>query len=245
MDLASRPGVVAERLTKRYGSHVGLDGVSFDARPGELFGVVGPNGAGKTTLLRLATGLLRPTAGRILVEGRPPAEARGSIGYLPEESPLYEEMRVRDYLRFFGELYGLRKSESDPKARHLLDSLRLDGWERPISELSKGMRRKVSIARSLLHAPRVVVYDEPASGLDPVTSRFLLDFIRDLRAQGRTVVLSSHNLYQMESLCDRMLVLNQGKAVALGTVAEVKARLGGAEKSLEDGFYERFRAEGG
>jgi ABC-2 type transport system ATP-binding protein len=238
------PSIAARGLTKRYGVHVALDSVSFEARPGELFGVAGPNGAGKTTLLRLATGLLRPTAGSITVGGAEPPEARGSVGYLPEESPLYEEMRVRDYLRFFGELYGLRKEESDSRGRRLLDALRLDGWQRPIGELSKGMRRKVSIARSLLHEPPVVVYDEPASGLDPVTSRFLLDFIRDLRTQGRTVLISSHNLYQMEALCDRVLVLNRGRAAALGTVDEVKAKLGGDGRSLEEGFYERFKGEG-
>ena len=218
-------------LRKEYGGFVAVDGISFDVDPGEVFGIVGPNGAGKTTTLKSVAGLVEPTDGVVEVGGAPAdaRETRRRLGFLPEESPLYEEMSALSYLRFFADLYDVPRDVADTRIHDALDRLELDHRRRPLGDTSKGMRRKVAIARSLVNDPDVVVYDEPASGLDPLTTNYVVEFTRELADEGRTVVFSAHNLYHVEEVCDRVAIMNEGAVVAKGRLEELRERYGRTE----------------
>jgi ABC-2 type transport system ATP-binding protein len=216
--------IAVEGLRKEYGDVVAVAGSSFDVDRGEIFGVVGPNGAGKTTTLKMLSGLVEPTAGTARVAGRDVSdpEMRRSLGFLPEESPLYEEMTPRSYLRFFADLYDVPRETADGRIGDALDRLDLSVRDRRLGDMSKGMKRKVAIARSLVNDPDVLVYDEPASGLDPVTTDAVLAFTRELADRGKTVLFSAHNLYHVESVCDRVVIMAGGEIIARGTVPEIR-----------------------
>ena len=229
---ADRTTVIDVRdLRKEYGGFVAVDGISFGVDPGEVFGIVGPNGAGKTTTLKSVAGLVEPTDGVVEVGGAPAdaRETRRRLGFLPEESPLYEEMSALSYLRFFADLYDVPRDVADTRIHDALDRLELDHRRRPLGDTSKGMRRKVAIARSLVNDPDVVVYDEPASGLDPLTTNYVVEFTRELADEGRTVVFSAHNLYHVEEVCDRVAIMNEGAVVAKGRLEELRERYGRTE----------------
>ena len=230
-DASDRPFLLVDGLGKRYGSAWATRGVGFEVRRGEIFGIIGPNGAGKTTTLKILAGLLAPTEGTATVDGMRVDDPRhkARIGYLPEESPLYEDMTPRAYLRFFAKLYEVPKAVAEERIEKALTDLQLDVRdEKKIGDLSKGMRRKVAIARSLVNDPELVIYDEPASGLDPVVSAYILDLVRDLAARGKTVIFSAHNLYHMERICDRVLILRRGEVMAQGTMTQLRAAMQGA-----------------
>src|SRR5688572_15377999 len=222
--------LVATGLGKRYGPVVAVDGVDLQVQPGRIVGLVGNNGAGKTTTLKMLCGVLEPTSGSAMVGGRPTleAEARRAIGFLPEDSPLYDDQTPLQYLAFFARLYGLSRKDADGRAALLLRELRLDGpyWKRPIGDLSKGSQRKVAIARALLHDPAVLVLDEPASGLDPATRRELDHVLSDLRQQGKAILLSAHNLKQVEELCDDIVLLHAGRVAGRGSLAALRKQMG-------------------
>ena len=239
-------------LRKEYGGFVAVEGSTFDVEAGEVFGVVGPNGAGKTTTLKALAGLLEPTAGTVEVAGGPAdaRETRRRLGFLPEESPLYEEMTPLSYLRFFADLYDVPRDVADERIHDTLDRLELDHRDRPLGDMSKGMKRKVAIARSLVNDPDVLVYDEPASGLDPLTTNYIVEFTRELADEGRTVVFSAHNLYHVEEVCDRVAIMNEGRIVAEGALEELRDEYGATEYHVfttvevpdavrEDGRYRR------
>lgn len=213
-------------LRKEYGEFVAVDRLSFSVEKGEIFGIVGPNGAGKTTTLKMLSGLVHPTAGSIQINGIAisvdPVRVKSILGFLPEESPLYEGMYVEDYLLFFGELYDIDKHIARKRITSLLSDLSLNAAGKRIGDLSKGMRRKVAIARSLINDPKLLIYDEPGSGLDPMTSRFITEYIRSLKESGKTIIFSAHNLYQMEKLCDRILIIKDGKQVTLGSASQIR-----------------------
>ncbi|TKX75240.1 ABC transporter ATP-binding protein [Halorubrum sp. GN11_10-6_MGM] len=215
-------------LRKTYGDFAAVVDSDFAVDDGEVFGIVGPNGAGKTTTLKVIAGLVEPTDGEVTVAGfdAGDSEMRRHLGFLPEESPLYEEMTALSYLRFFADLYDVPREVADERIGAALDRLELDHRERRLGDVSKGMKRKVAIARSLVNDPDVLVYDEPASGLDPVTTNSVLAFTRELRETGKTVVFSAHNLYHVESVCDRVAVMNEGRIVARGSVDEIRERHG-------------------
>jgi ABC-2 type transport system ATP-binding protein len=215
-------------LRKTYGDFAAVVDSDFSVDEGEVFGIVGPNGAGKTTTLKVIAGLVEPTDGEVTVAGFDAAdpEMRRHLGFLPEESPLYEEMTALSYLRFFADLYDVPREVADERIAAALDRLELDHRERRLGDVSKGMKRKVAIARSLVNDPDVLVYDEPASGLDPVTTNSVLAFTRELRETGKTVVFSAHNLYHVESVCDRVVVMNEGRIVARGSVDGIRERHG-------------------
>ncbi|MFW5964957.1 MAG: ATP-binding cassette domain-containing protein [Natronomonas sp.] len=218
-------------LRKEYGGFVAVEGSSFAVDSGEVFGVIGPNGAGKTTTLKTLAGLLEPTSGRVEIDGAPAGarETRRKLGFLPEESPLYEEMTPLSYLRFFADLYDVPRSTADDRIRDALDRLELDHRDRALGDMSKGMKRKVAIARSLVNDPDVLVYDEPASGLDPLTTNYIIEFTRELAEEGRTVVFSAHNLYHVEEVCDRVAIMNEGRIVAKGPLEDLRDRYGDTE----------------
>lgn len=222
--------ITARALVKHYGDFPALDGVTFDLDDAQILGVIGHNGAGKTTLLKIIAGLITPTSGDLVIDGvdvvRRPFDLKENLGYLPEESRLYETMTADAYLSFFGEIYGMSKAAIRTRRDDLLASLALEPEGKKIAELSKGMKRKVAIARSLMHDPGLLIYDEPTSGLDPMTSRSVLDYIKGLREGGKTVIFSAHNLFQVEEACDLVLILRRGRVVAKGTMPELREAFG-------------------
>ncbi|MFB6165972.1 MAG: ABC transporter ATP-binding protein [Haloarculaceae archaeon] len=218
-------------LRKEYGGFTAVEGSTFSVDSGEVFGIIGPNGAGKTTTLKMLAGLLEPTGGDVSVAGlaADDTEMRRRLGFLPEESPLYEEMTPLSYLSFFADLYDVPADVADERMHDTLDRLDLDHRERRLGDMSKGMKRKVAIARSLINDPDVLVYDEPASGLDPLTTNYVIDFTSDLGEQGKTIVFSAHNLYHVESICDRVAIMNEGRIVAQGDLDALREEYGERE----------------
>ncbi len=214
---------------KRYGDFWAVRDVSFTVKRGEIFGLIGANGAGKSTTLKTIAGLIDPTEGHVTVFGEAcdASHVRARVGYLPEESPLYEDMNARTYLRLFADLYSIPKRIAKDRIEKLLDDVKLDYRDRKIGDLSKGMRRKIAIARSLIHDPDVLLYDEPASGLDPVMSAYVLDLIQGMRDAGRTVIFSAHNLYHVERICDRVLILAKGRQAVFGSIEDLREASGG------------------
>jgi len=213
-----------EGLRKTYGDFPAVVGSDFTVDGGEIFGIVGPNGAGKTTTLKMLAGLVDPSAGVAEVAGTDAGDPamRRNLGFLPEESPLYEDMTPRSYLQFFADLYDVPRAEATERTERTLDRLELEHRERRLGDMSKGMKRKVAIARSLVNDPDLLIYDEPASGLDPLTTNYVLEFTRELADRGKTVVFSAHNLYHVESICDRIVIMNRGEIIARGTVPEIR-----------------------
>ncbi len=220
----------AKGLTRHYGATKAVKGIDIEVPDGRIVGLVGNNGAGKTTTIKMCAGLLEPTAGTVHVNGEDPLQApvRAAIGYAPEDSPLYEDMTPVSYLRYFGRIYGMSKADAIARAQELLERLRLDKpfWTTPCGRLSKGSARKVALARTLLHDPGLVILDEPASGLDPATQGVLDRFLLDLRAQGKAVLLSAHDLEQIERVCDEILVMHEGAIIRRGRLEEMRAEAG-------------------
>lgn len=222
-----------KNVTKRYRDFTAVQDLSLQVNAGEIMGIIGHNGAGKSTTLKMIVGLLAPTTGTVTVLGhdmeRDAVAARHAIGYLPEESPLYDNMTAREYLLFFAELYGLPKAVAQPRIDELLHSLKLTGQNKLTGEFSKGMRRKVAIARTLLHDPQLLVLDEPNSGLDPLTSFFIINYLKTLKQQGKTILLSAHNLFHVEYVCDRVAILKEGQLLVCDTLEAIRASLGRRE----------------
>jgi ABC-2 type transport system ATP-binding protein len=220
--------IEARDLRKEYGDFAAVEGSTFDVDDGEVFGIIGPNGAGKTTTLKMLAGLLDPTAGEATVAGYDASERemRERLGFLPEESPLYEEMTPISYLTFFADLYDVPGDVATERIHDTLDELDLAHRKRRIGDMSKGMKRKVAIARSLINDPDVLIYDEPASGLDPLTTNYIIEFTERLAAEGKTIVFSAHNLFHVESICDRVAIMNEGAIVARGELSELRAEHG-------------------
>ncbi|MDG5776667.1 ABC transporter ATP-binding protein [Haloarculaceae archaeon H-GB2-1] len=220
--------IEARGLRKEYGGFVAVEGSTFSVDSGEVFGIIGPNGAGKTTTLKMLAGLLEPTDGDVSVAGYQAGETemRKRLGFLPEESPLYEEMTPVTYLSFFADLYDVPGGVADRRIHDTLDRLDLEHRERPLGDMSKGMKRKVAIARSLINDPDVLIYDEPGSGLDPLTTNYIIEFTRELGEQGKTIVFSAHNLFHVESICDRVAIMNEGRIVARGNLDELQREYG-------------------
>jgi ABC-2 type transport system ATP-binding protein len=203
-----------------------VDGVDFEVRKGEIFGLLGPNGSGKSTTIKLLLGLLNPTKGHIEVFGHSPrhVQTKSRIGYLPEESYLYRYLNSRETLDFFGNLFHLDKKDRDNRAEQLLDMVGLGKTQtRAVGEFSKGMQRRIGLAQALINDPDLVILDEPTAGLDPIGCREVKDLIIALAKRGKTVILSSHLLSDVEDVCDRVVIYYGGKIQANGTLKELLA----------------------
>jgi len=222
--------IEAVDLRKTYGDVVAVEGSTFSVEPGEIFGLIGPNGAGKTTTLKMLAGLIEPTGGTATVANydSQDREMRRRLGFLPEDSPVYADMTAHSYLRFFADLYDVPRDVANERIETTLDRLELSVRDRPLGNASKGMRRKVAIARSLVNDPEVLIYDEPASGLDPLTTNAIIEFVAELSAR-RTVVFSAHNLHHVETLCDRVGILLDGELLARGAIDELRDAYGTVE----------------
>jgi|YelNatPaOPRAMG01_1025707.scaffolds.fasta_scaffold00626_2 ABC-2 type transport system ATP-binding protein len=204
-----------------------VDGIDFDVYRGEVFGLLGPNGSGKSTTVKLLLGLLHPTRGHIEVFGHSPRHVatKGRIGYLPEESYLYRYLNAHETLDFFGHLFGLPKSERRNRTAQLLEMVGLAQTRtRAVGEFSKGMQRRIGLAQALINDPDLVILDEPTSGLDPIGCREIKDLILALARRGKTVILSSHLLADVEDVCDRVLILYGGRIQAIGTLKQLLTR---------------------
>lgn len=205
---------------------VAVDNLDLEVRRGEVFGLLGPNGAGKSTTVKLLLDLLRPTRGAIEILGRPPRDlrAKARTGYLPEETRLYPYLSGRETLTFFGKLFDLPKGTRQERVEHLLELVGLSGaGGRRVGEYSKGMQRRLGLAQALLNDPDLVVLDEPTSGLDPLGIREVKDLLRSLAERGKTVLLCSHLLPEVEDVCDRVQILYAGRTLAQGTLGELLA----------------------
>ena len=218
------------RLTKHYGPLVAIQEVSFDVRPGEVLGLLGPNGSGKSTTVKILTGLLRPTYGDVHLDGRDALADvdayKAMIGYVPEEPHLYSYLTGPEYLRLVGRLRGLSDAVLDDKIDRFLQLLGIyDDRYQTLSSYSKGMRQKILFAAAVLHNPRIVVLDEPFSGLDVTAARVLKAFVRSLADQGKMVVFSSHVLEVVEQVCSRVVILKDGRIVGHDSVANLRATL--------------------
>jgi ABC-2 type transport system ATP-binding protein len=222
------PTLTFEHLRKSYATAVAADDVSFEVPPGCVFGLLGPNGAGKTTILRMLMDIIAPDAGRILLDGRPlgPRD-RDRIGYLPEERGLYRKERVQDVLIYFGMLKGLERRAARERAGAWLARVGLEGaGPRRVDELSKGNQQKVQIAGTLLHEPDILVMDEPFSGLDPLNTVLVKEILLERGRAGALVILSTHQMPLVETLCERVAMIDHGRVVLDGPLGEIRVRHG-------------------
>lgn len=210
-------------FVKRYNGFTAVDHLSFDVYKGEIFGLLGPNGAGKSTTIRTVMDIIKPDEGTVCVLGRSPDEAREDVGYLPEERGLYRDQKVIDVLVYLGELKGVSRDVARENAYRWLERVELeDRAQSKVKDLSRGMQQKLQFAATMVHDPDLLILDEPFQGLDPVNVGLLKTLIRDLAAQGKTIVLSAHQMNLVEALCDRILLMNHGRRVLYGELDQIK-----------------------
>lgn len=231
--------IKVEGLTKYYGSKPAAKDISFEVKNGEVFGILGTNGAGKSTTIKMMCGLLKPTRGIIQIGGinlqRMPLKAKSMMGYLPENPLIYDKLTGAETLELIGNLRKLSSGMIEQRIEYYAKSLGLgEQIYHEVGTYSKGMRQKLAIAMTLIHDPEMVLLDEPASGLDPRYTKILKDWIKNLSANGRTVLLSTHIIEMAESLCNRIAIIDQGQLKAIGTVSEIQASTG--VSNLEDAF---------
>ncbi len=230
--------VEVRHLVKRYGNFTAVDGVSFEVAAGQVFALLGPNGAGKTSTIRVLMGILYPDGGEVRLLGMPPQEAREQVGYLPEARGLYREARLLELLVYLGALKGLRTAEARRRALAWLERFGLSEWaERKVHELSHGMQQKAQLVAALMHDPPVLVLDEPFQGLDPVNIQLVKRLVADLRAEGKGVLLSSHQLVHVEALADEVALINRGRIVAQGPLEALRRQY--ARGDIAVGLAER------
>ncbi|MCK5826890.1 ATP-binding cassette domain-containing protein [Candidatus Bipolaricaulota bacterium] len=216
-------------VSKSFDTVRAVNQVSFEAQPGEILGLLGPNGAGKTTTIRMIMGIMQPDAGSISFSfaASDPKSFRERVGYLPEERGLYGEAKIHDLLVYFAELKGVNRAEARERASHWIDRMDLSDWaNKKVDKLSKGMQQKVQFVAAILHRPDLVILDEPFSGLDPMHQDLIKNFISELREEGMTVLLSSHQMNRVEELCDRIFLINRGKRVLYGDLSDIKDSFG-------------------
>ena len=220
----TKPTLVLEHVTKRYGEFTAVNDLSLKVRPGRVFGLIGPNGAGKTTTIRMIVNIIIPDSGSIALFGQQMTSAlQDRIGYLPEERGLYKKMKIGEQLRFFAELKGLRGKEADERIDNWLRKLQLSDWkEKRTKELSKGMQQKVQFITAVIHNPDLVILDEPFSGLDPVNVDLMKETILEQKAAGKTIILSTHQMEIAEKLCDDVCMINRAHKVLDGRLREIR-----------------------
>ncbi len=218
--------VEVSKVSKRFGDVEAAKDISFEVESGEIFGLIGPNGAGKTTVIRMLMEIIKPDSGDVRILGEPLQEAtKNIIGYLPEERGLYKKLTVVDTLSYLAALKGTSGSATRQRATMLLERTgMLPHQHKKVEELSKGMAQLIQFIATILHDPQLVILDEPFYGLDPVNTRLLKDMVSELRKQGKTIILSTHMMNEVEELCDRILMINKGQSVLYGNLSEIKAR---------------------
>ena len=231
-----------ENLTKKFKKVTAVDNVSFEVNPGEIIGLLGENGAGKTTTLRMLATMLKPTSGNAMIDGYNiidnPNKIRERIGILfGGDVALYDRLTGRENMIYFAKLNGMSDLEADQAVNKITSELEMSDYiDRPVGKYSRGMKQKVSLARSIIHQPDVMLFDEPSTGLDVLSSKLIHDFILKCKKDHKAIVFSSHNMYETEKLCDRIIIIHKGKIVASGTIEQLKKDY--QKDSLEDLFIE-------
>ena len=230
-----------QNLVKQYGAFTAVEGVSLDVPPGQIHGFLGPNGAGKTTTIRMIAGLLKPTAGRITVNGHDlaadPEKAKASLGFIPDRPFIYEKLTAREFLRFHGGLYGLDGSHVETRAAEMLELFELQRWQDELVEsFSHGMKQRLVMSAAFLHRPHAVLVDEPMVGLDPRGARLIKDVFRRMADNGVAILMSTHTLEVAQEMCDRISIILKGKIIASGTVGELLALAGAKDDQLTQVF---------
>ena len=229
-----------EKLTKQFGSFTAVNNLNLNVAEGEIFGFLGPNGAGKTTTIRMMMGLLKPTAGRVVLGGydlaRNPLEAKAMSAFVPDRPYVYEKLTGSEFLRFVGGLYQVPASVCQERIEESLNFFSLTDWgDQLVESYSHGMKQRLVVAAALLHDPKILVVDEPMVGMDPIGARLFKSLLRSLTLKGKTIFMSTHSLEVAEELCDRIGIILGGKLIALGTLDELQQQAG-TENRLEDIF---------
>jgi ABC-2 type transport system ATP-binding protein len=229
--------IATHHLVKRYGTFTAVDEVSLDVNPGEIHGFLGPNGAGKTTTIRMIAGLLKPTSGRIMVNGHDlsaePEAAKASLGFIPDRPFIYEKLTAGEFLRFHGGLYGLDDRGVAARVGEMLDLFELARWEHELVEsFSHGMKQRLVMSAAFLHRPRAVLVDEPMVGLDPRGARLIKEVFRRMAERGVAILMSTHTLEVAEEMCDRISIILKGRIIGSGTVDDLRALAGGPDDQL-------------
>lgn len=224
----------------RRGEVVAVQDLSFTVRPGEIFGLLGPNGAGKTTVMRILCTVLKPTRGTARIAGfdvvAQPSEVRRRIGFLSANTGVYDRMTAWEFVEYFGRLYGMSEEALQTALEQVFERLQMNAFRDVLgAKMSSGMKQKVSIARTIIHDPPVLVFDEPTVGLDVLVARQVLDSIRELRERGKCILFSTHIMHEVERLCDRVAILYQGRCLAQGSLSELFATFG--KSNVEDLFF--------
>jgi ABC-2 type transport system ATP-binding protein len=233
--------IVVENLVKTFGSFRAVDDVSLRVAPGEIHGFLGPNGAGKTTTLRVIAGLLKPTAGRVAIDGHDlahePEAAKGALGFIPDRPFLYEKLTAAEFLGFHGGLFGMADGTAAERARELLELFELLGWKDELVEsFSHGMKQRLVLCAAFLHRPKAVVVDEPMVGLDPRGARLIKEIFRVMSRKGVAILMSTHTLEVAEEMCDRISIILGGRIIARGTVPELQSLAGSDDPQLTPVF---------
>ena len=233
--------IQVQDVVKRYGAFTAVDGVSLDVAPGEIHGFLGPNGAGKTTTIRMIAGLLKPTAGRIVINGHDlaaePERAKASLGFIPDRPFLYEKLTAGEFLRFHGGLYAMDEVEAARRGDEMLEIFELTRWKDELVEsFSHGMKQRLVMCAAFLHRPQAVLVDEPMVGLDPRGARLIKDVFRTMSARGVAILMSTHTLEVAQEMCDRIAIILKGKIIARGTVSDLRALAGGEDEHLTPVF---------
>ncbi|MGD8490263.1 MAG: ATP-binding cassette domain-containing protein [Anaerolineae bacterium] len=220
----SKRALEVHGISKSFATVQAVDDLSFDVRPGEIFGLLGPNGAGKTTSIRMALDIIKPDSGEIRVLGGPMTESKKAlIGYLPEERGLYDDMTLLDTLRFFGQLKEMSRRQAEQQAETYLRQVRLwDARDQKIEALSRGMNQKAQFVAATMHEPDLIIVDEPLSGLDPVNTRIIKDLLYRMRDRGAAIIMSTHQMHQVEEMCQRILLIDRGQRVLYGPLAKIR-----------------------
>lgn len=241
--------IQVDNLTKQFndlkmGPLYALDHVSFDVRPGEIFGLLGPNGAGKTTCLRIFSTVLKPTSGRATIAGydvvRHPEKVRSHIGFMSNNTGIYDRMTAWEMVEYYGRLYGIPEEALQIRLKEIFHTLQMDQIRDVLgSKMSTGMKQKVSIARTIVHDPPVLIFDEPTAGLDVLVARAVLETIADLKSKGKCIILSTHIMREVEKLCDRVAIIHRGRILALGTVPDLVEEH--QQPDIEEVFFKLIR----
>jgi ABC-2 type transport system ATP-binding protein len=229
------PSIEIKNVSKSFGSNKVVDDVSFEVEDGEIFGLLGPNGAGKTTIIRILLDIFTPDSGTISILGSAMTEAKKDlIGYLPEERGLYQDIQLERCLVYLATLKGLSQVEAGKRVAKWLDKFDLSAHShKKVKELSKGMQQKAQLIATLIHEPRIVIIDEPFSALDPVNTQMVKDVLRELRQKGITIVMCTHQMHQVEELCDRLVLIDHGKIMLYGKLEEIQKNYAGHDIILK------------
>lgn len=238
--------LIKEFYDKKRGIITAVDNISFHAQQGEIFGLLGPNGAGKTTTLRILATMMTPTSGEVLVNGynvvKSAHKVRQNIGFLSGETGLYDRFTPRETVRFFGKINGMSNREIDKRRTEIFQILGMNYFQDVrVDKLSTGMKQKLSIARALIHNPPVLIFDEPTVGLDVITARVVIDYIREFKRQGKCIIFSTHQMHEAEKLCDEIAIIHLGRLLAMGTLEELRKKI--LEADLEEIFFKLIETE--